>query len=158
MLQEKKVLVEKNTKLLGILLLFLSIVSLSAGSLYGEQGKIEKSLKEDIKHSGTELETNAKDATVWYNKGVTLGKLGRYEEAIKCFDKVLEIAPKNALVWNSKGLALHNLGRYEEAIKCFDKALEIEPKNALTWNNKGLALHNLGRYEEAITCFDKALE
>ena len=88
-------------------------------------------------------ELDPKNANAWYNKGNALRELGRYEEALRCFDKALEIDPKHVLAWNNKGIALHNLGRYEEALRCFDKALEIDPKHERAKNNKKLAEEKL---------------
>ena len=53
--------------------------------------------------------------SVRYNKGNTLNNLARYDEAIKCYDKVIEIEPNNADAWNNKGNALRDLSRYDEA-------------------------------------------
>jgi len=97
-------------------------------------------------------------AIVWHNKGVDLAKLGKYEEAIACYDKALEIDPKDESAWYNKGVDLAKLGKYEEAIACYDKALEINPKKESAWCNKGWTLGELGKYEEAIACYDKALE
>ncbi|MGK7948242.1 MAG: tetratricopeptide repeat protein [Xenococcaceae cyanobacterium] len=36
--------------------------------------------------------------SAWYNRGIALRKLGRYEEAIASYDKALEINPKNRFV------------------------------------------------------------
>lgn len=94
----------------------------------------------------------------WANKGASLDPLGRYEEAIACYDKALEIDPSLASAWSNKGNSLHNLGRYEQAVACHDKAVEIDPSLANAWSNKGVTLGVLGRYEEAIACYDKALE
>lgn len=93
-----------------------------------------------------------------YNKGLALGNLGRYEEAISCYNHTLEIDPKYALALSNKGIALGNSGRYKEAITCYDHALAIDPKYADAWYNKGNALVNLKRYEEAITCYSRALD
>ena len=92
------------------------------------------------------------------SKGTILGKLGRYEAAVSCFDKALKIDPRNANVWYNKGTSLHNLDRYEAAISCYEITLEIDPRHALAWYNKGVIFHNLGQYEAAIDCYDKALE
>jgi tetratricopeptide (TPR) repeat protein len=94
----------------------------------------------------------------WYNKGVALGELGKYEEAIKCYDRAIEIKSNYEQAWYNKGWALGELGKYEEAIKCYDKAIEIKPNYEQAWYNKGVALGKLGKHEEEIKCYDKAIE
>ncbi|MBI5574595.1 MAG: tetratricopeptide repeat protein [Elusimicrobia bacterium] len=92
------------------------------------------------------------------NKGNALNSLGKYAEAIECYDKVLEINPRDAESWNNKGDAFGKLGKYNEEIGCYNKALEINPRLADAWTSKGAALGNLGKYDEAIKCCGKALE
>lgn len=94
----------------------------------------------------------------WFNKGVALAKLGKYEEAIECYDKVIELNPNYAPAWYNKGVALAKLGRYEEAIECYKKAVELNPDYVDAWFNMGVAYAKLGKYEEAIKCYDKVLE
>ena len=98
------------------------------------------------------------ESNIWINKGVELAEVGKYGEALECFDKALEIDNKYIYAWFCKGLALYGLGRKEEAIECYDKALEINPKDSVFWYNKGITLYKLGKKEEAIECYDKALE
>jgi len=92
------------------------------------------------------------------NKGTSLRRLGKPQEAIACYNKALEINPKCAEAWNNKGVALGSLGKEQEAIACYDKAIEINPRDADAWNNKGDALRSLGKYQEAIACCDNAIE
>jgi eukaryotic-like serine/threonine-protein kinase len=92
----------------------------------------------------------------WYNQGFSLRSLGRYEEAITCYDKALELEPRLAWAWNNKGEALQRLGRSGEALPCHDKALELDPRLAEAWSAKGTALASLGRHEEATHCYDEA--
>lgn len=94
----------------------------------------------------------------WFNKGASFAGLGKYEEAIECFDKGLRIKSGIDMVWYNKGIALDALERYEEAIECYDKAININPRFFEAWYNKGNSLITLRKYKEALKCFDKALK
>ena len=114
------------------------------------------SLEDNLKLIGIEL--ILKEEASWNNDGAKLSKLGKFEEAIECYDKAIEINPNFFLALGNKGLALFNLKRYEEAMECFDKIIDIEPRDFQGYENKGRALLNLKKNEEAIRCFDKAIE
>ena len=107
-----------------------------------------------------------------FNKGVTLGQLGRRGEEIAVYDDVLarfgtatelslrEPAAK-ALV--NKGVALGQLGRNEEEITVYDDVvgrfgtateLSLRGQVALALFNKGVRLGQLGRSDDAITAYD----
>ena len=58
----------------------------------------------------------AKTAVDWYNKGCDLDELGRYEEAIKAYDKALEIDPNHEEASYNKDLARRQLEPGFEAI------------------------------------------
>lgn len=88
------------------------------------------------------------DVEKLYNKAANVSKLGRYEEAIKYYDKVLEIDPHHIDSLYFKGLALSDLGRYEEA---------LNPESLRALISKGNALSKLGLYEDAVAYHDKAL-
>ena len=94
----------------------------------------------------------------WNDKGNVLVDQGKYDEAIKAYDKAIEINPQLAEVWNNKGLALYHQGKYSEAIQAYDRAIEINPQLAEAWYNKGNALKLLGRTTEADAAFAKAGE
>ena len=102
--------------------------------------------------------TDEKDPEAWYNKGLTLYKLDRHQEAKQCFEKTLELREDYPEAWVNKGVALAGLSRHEKAIECYDKALELREDYPKASYNKGNSLDELGRHEEAIQCYDKVLE
>ena len=63
-----------------------------------------------------------------FKEGYDLYKLGKFEEAIKCYDEVLKIDPKDIDALNNKGIVLGKLGKLDEAIKCYDEASKINPE------------------------------
>ena len=74
------------------------------------------------------LQSNPNYASALNNKGLALYNLGKYEQAIECYDKALEVDRNYVLAWYNKGNALGNLGKPEEAIECYDKALQIRTR------------------------------
>jgi tetratricopeptide (TPR) repeat protein len=123
---------------------------------HGHAGVDGRYSRQDIFQGARGGGFDSNDVWGWRNKGGALYSLGKYDEAIKCYDKAIEIDPDNPVVWNNKGLALNSLGKYDEAITSYDKAIEIDPDDADTWNNKGLALNSLGKYDEAKKCYDRS--
>ena len=67
----------------------------------------------------------------WSTKGRAL-EIGfeRYEEALKCYEKVIELNPKKqshvAWAWYEKCGSLYELSRYKESIEAANKALELD--------------------------------
>jgi curved DNA-binding protein CbpA len=125
---------------------------------YGHAGVNGRYSREDIFQSARGGGFDSNDVWGWRNKGGALYSLGKYDEAIQCYDKAIDIDPDNPVVWNNKGLALSSLGKYDEAIQCYDKVIGIDPNDADAWNNKGLALSSLGNADEAKKCYDRSKE
>ncbi|HTW67337.1 MAG TPA: tetratricopeptide repeat protein [Bryobacteraceae bacterium] len=89
----------------------------------------------------------------WFNKGSVLHAVGRYEEAIFCYDH----APGTFRAWCNKGQALRALGRHEAALASYEDALRINRNDKITWLNRGVALMKLKRDQEALVSYDRAL-
>lgn len=59
------------------------------------------------------------------DKGIALFDQGKYDEALKSYDRAIEVNPQNAGAWYNKSFALNRLGRTTEAIAAFTKAREL---------------------------------
>lgn len=87
--------------------------------------RYEEELKEDL----GAIETAYKRGLGLLAKGFILSQLGRYEDAIECFDKVIKIDPFHKSVWLKKAEVLIKLKRADEALLCYNRAIELDPKD-----------------------------
>lgn len=93
----------------------------------------------------------------WADKGLTLCKLGRLDEAVPVLERAHELDPSTG-AWRNWMICLSKLGRDAEALACVQRRLEAEPADAETWLLQGMSLRRLGRLKEAVVSFSKALE
>lgn len=110
-----------------------------------------------------------------YNRGIALGQLGRYEEAIAAYDQLIAAYSQDpipalreqvARAMSNRGIALAKLGRHEQVIDVCDQIVALYGHDsdpvlrdlvAISTSNRGVALGQLGRHEEAIAAFDKVI-
>jgi tetratricopeptide (TPR) repeat protein len=91
-----------------------------------------------------------------WKRGVQ-AEMGRYEDAIACYDEVIKARADDNSAWQGKGFCLNRLGLPEEAIKCYDVVLQLDHGSLWARNNKGWSYIQLGRYQEALTELDEAI-
>jgi tetratricopeptide (TPR) repeat protein len=51
--------------------------------------------------------------------------LGRYEEAISCYESALTCDPNNAETLYNKGVTLCKIGRQSEGVECIEQGVSI---------------------------------
>ncbi|MBC9879007.1 tetratricopeptide repeat protein [Bradyrhizobium sp. INPA01-394B] len=86
-----------------------------------------------------------------------LFRLGRYAEALECFDTFARLNPDVAPLYQTRGLCLQRLGRFEDARADFERSIALNPHEAETHKNLGTLHSRLGRMEQAFASFDRAL-
>lgn len=93
----------------------------------------------------------------YYDCGVALQILGRYQEAIEIFEKRLSFSPdfETALMC---AMTYEILQDYENTEKYYAQAMALDPKNIMVVESHGKTLLELERYEEALKDFNAALE
>lgn len=104
-----------------------------------------------------ELEPD-KNPNAFHTKGFIFYKQGKYDEALRYYDKAITIKPDYADAWNSKGLSLFILGKHEEAIKCYDKAIEIDPYDPDKWYTRAKHKAKLGDINNSLGDLKNAIE
>ncbi|MBE9605203.1 tetratricopeptide repeat protein [Acetobacteraceae bacterium H6797] len=87
-------------------------------------------------------------------KGNILHEMGRFEEALACFDQALALAPADATALSNRANALMALGRHEAAMESHDRALAARPDDADAAFGKACALISLGQFEEGWRLFE----
>lgn len=96
-------------------------------------------------------------ARIYFNRGITHGRLGSYDKARADFDRALDLDPDYALAYRERAVAYVALRRYELALRDADRALDLMPGSALAYHKRGVIRGLLGEHELAIADFDEAL-
>src|SRR5208337_3131025 len=92
-------------------------------------------------------------------QGFCLERLGRLEEAEKCF----ALAAQNnathdvANAWMQIGAYLERENQAEQALAAYDRALQLRPAWGVAWVRRGTCLAQLRLDDEALEAFDRAI-
>jgi tetratricopeptide (TPR) repeat protein len=93
--------------------------------------------------------------------GQTAHEQGRFEEAIRNFNRVIALStnqPGNAAIANLMiGNAYMAQGKFGNAEVAFQRAVTLNPTSAESYNNLGEALGELKQYPRALEAFNKAI-
>jgi tetratricopeptide (TPR) repeat protein len=90
-------------------------------------------------------------------RGWTLYRLGRAQDALATFDRALGEDETNSTALLGKGKAFWNLGRLTEAVETFDALIELEPDDVEALEGKAGALIDSGKPKMALPILRKAL-
>lgn len=118
-----------------------------------------KDLFEQIAAS-VEFETkNAEAAVEYYDRGVALGKQGKFPEAVSALTKAIEINPDYVEAYNERGFVYGlKQGKFPEAISDLTKVIEINPNHARAYNNRAIFYYYAKQYDKAWADVHKAKE
>ena len=88
---------------------------------------------------------------------LSLGRLGRLNEAIDHLLRVTEIKPTSANAYHCLGLACQAQARIEEAIKYYSMAVRVQPNNSEAYKILGELLSQQGKIDQAVEISRKGL-
>jgi len=95
-------------------------------------------------------------AEQYYNSGYMLTLMGRFEEAIRLYEKSLEIQP-TAEAHTYMGWTYSHLRNLKRAIEEAEKAIRVDPDFGNPYNDMGVYLMDQGKEDEAIPYLQKAM-
>jgi tetratricopeptide (TPR) repeat protein len=122
------------------------------------QGNINKSI--EFFDSATNIDNNY--VIAWNDKGVALMELEKFQDALKCFEKVIRLEPSDNMAWYNRGYVLLILEEYQEAVNTFDLFMGRQSKKddfykyALYMKAKGL--YCLKEYDQSLDTVKEALK
>ncbi len=85
-----------------------------------------------------------------FNRGLTYGQQGHWEDAIREYQAALRIDPNYAEAHYNLGVAYYQQGCWEDAIREYQAALRINPDYAEAHYNLGMAYGQQGRLDDEI--------
>ena len=91
------------------------------------------------------------------NRGVTLHRLGRFEEALASYDRALAVRPDYAQALCNRGVTLHEMRRFDQALASYAGALAVRPDYAEAHNNLGNTFGQLRKIDEAVGAYRRAI-
>lgn len=97
------------------------------------------------------------NAVVFYNRGLALQGLARFEAAVASYRQAIALHPTYAEAHSNCGDALQALNRLAEAAASYDRAIAFNPNIAEVYANRGGALHKLGKFTAALADYDRAI-
>lgn len=88
--------------------------------------EIESQLQQDFADASAKLEANLEDLSSLLRRGDAQFFLGRFDDAVKDYDRMIALKPTLAPTHWQRGLALYFAGKYEEAAKQFERFYELD--------------------------------
>ena len=160
-------------KLFSMVMCLLLVAMISGCSLSGnlyQDGKKSFSTgdyEEAAAYFSSAIKENPKRSDYYIDYGMSLIKLGRYEEALKEFYQafvnkdIIIVKRNNKRIFRGKGITYYYMQEFDKAIEEFQKALDIRELSELDVDILyyiGGSLMTTGTYEEAIKTYTNLID
>ncbi len=93
---------------------------------------------------------------LYYEQGLQKAREGKFEEAIKFFDKTIDLKADHYMAWHDRGCSKLTLRLFKEALADFDQAIKLDPRYEEGWFLRGLAKYQLNDYDGAMADYTHA--
>jgi len=93
----------------------------------------------------------------WYNLGVALSRLERWDESNDALDLCLAIDERFTSAYFAKARNLLLQGRYEEAVDCYNETVRMDGPQAVTYSYIGECYEKMEHYDQALVHYDRSI-
>ncbi len=124
----------------------------NVGYFHHRNGDYQKAI--DHYQKAIEVEETTR---TYYNLGVTLAELERWEESLDASKKAVGINPDHERAWVNVGVASVRLGYGTQAIDAFQNAIELDRDNVFAMFNLAMLLDAKGETDLAINYLEEVL-
>lgn len=90
--------------------------------------------------------------------GLVFNGTGKYQDAVKQYERVLQLEPTNDDAIRGLALGYANLGRIDEAERAYQSAIEARPHYWRNYNSLGALFLSKGRYSDAAKMFERVID
>ncbi|WP_395644579.1 tetratricopeptide repeat protein [Terricaulis sp.] len=99
------------------------------------------------------------DWRLFFSRGVSRERLGRWPEAEADFRRALELSPDQPDVMNYLGYTWVDRGEHlDEGLAMIQRAVQVRPLSGAIIDSLGWAYFRMGRYDEALEYLERAVE
>ena len=104
-----------------------------------------------------EKDDDSRNWSLYFSRGITLERLGRYSDSVAAMRKALELQPDEPQVLNYLGYSMLEEGdSLDEAIGLIKRAVKAEPNSGYILDSLAWAYFRLGDYKEALAPMERA--
>ena len=137
----------------------LPLVHVSAGDLYRQNSQFAQAVTAYDRALELYAERDTDQWFVYYVRGISYERLGKWPQAEADFRRALELKPDQPQVLNYLGYSLvEKRIKLDEALDMIERAVAAEPNSGYIVDSLGWVLYRLGRYDEAVAHMERAAE
>ncbi|MDP1028774.1 tetratricopeptide repeat protein [Sphingomonas sp. KR1UV-12] len=125
---------------------------------YAALGDRDRAIADRTAKVNADMAANPDTAFPYLDRGNLMLDIGRFDDAIRDFDKALSFEPKNALALADRGMAQAWKGNLDAASNDLDAAFAIDPKNVVALRGRGLVAQRKGAWGDAVAAYTSALQ
>jgi tetratricopeptide (TPR) repeat protein len=100
------------------------------------------------------VEAHPQSFAGWFNSGVALQKIGRFQEAVDAYSRAAALDPASTEVHLNLGTVLHEVERWDDARAAYERALALDPTQKTALCNLALLCEQRQQFQEAQTYYE----